>query len=261
MEVLGYIALFVVGLVLGTLGGGGSILSVPILVYLFSVDTVMASAYSLFIVGTTSLVGTWLKHNAQLVNLRTGVIFGVPSLLSIFCTRRWFVPALPDVIFQTESLLLTKRALILGVFAILMILASVAIIRKKDRSHLVGEQHPSALLILVGLFTGFLTGLVGAGGGFLIIPALVYFTDIPFKSAVGTTLLIITVNSLMGFMGDVMNYAINWHFLLSITSLAIVGIIVGTRSLVSLPTNILQKAFGWFVMCMGTWILFREIFY
>ena len=133
MEVLGYIALFVVGLVLGTLGGGGSILSVPILVYLFSVDTVMASAYSLFIVGTTSLVGTWLKHNAQLVNLRTGVIFGVPSLLSIFCTRRWFVPALPDVIFQTESLLLTKRALILGVFAILMILASVAIIRKKDR--------------------------------------------------------------------------------------------------------------------------------
>ena len=114
---------------------------------------------------------------------------------------------------------------------------------------------------MVGLFTGFLTGLVGAGGGFLIIPALVYFTDIPFKSAVGTTLLIITVNSLMGFMGDVMNYAINWHFLLSITSLAIVGIIVGTRSLVSLPTNILRKAFGWFVMCMGTWILFREIFY
>lgn len=260
MEVIGYVALFFVGLVLGTLGGGGSILSVPILVYLFSVDTVMASAYSLFIVGTTSLVGTWLKHSAQMVNLRTGTIFGIPSLIAIFCTRRWIVPALPDIIFQTENFQLSKRALILGVFAILMILASLTVIRKKERPQTTAKQHPVIFLVLVGLFTGFLTGFVGAGGGFLIIPALVYFADICFKSAVGTTLLIITVNSTMGFLGDVINYTINWYFLLSITSLAIIGIIVGTRSFVDLPTKVLQKVFGWFVMTMGAGILLCEIF-
>lgn len=258
MEVLGYISLFFVGLVLGTLGGGGSILSVPILVYLFSVDAVMASAYSLFIVGTTSLVGTTLKLNARMVDIRTGVVFGLPSLVAIFATRKWLVPAIPDMVWQTESFTLTKRALILGVFAVLMILASLALITKKDDPSVEGESRPSVYLVAVGLLTGLLTGLVGAGGGFLIIPALVYFTRICFKTAVGTTLLIITINSLMGFLGDLFNYAINWYFLLSITALAVLGIMVGVRSTVRLPTQTLQRSFGWLVMSMGVWILLQE---
>lgn len=261
MEILGYISLFFVGLVLGTLGGGGSILSVPILVYLFSIDAVMASAYSLFIVGTTSLVGTLMKYNAKMVNLRTGTVFGVPSLIAIFCTRKWFVPALPEVILQTESFQLTKQSLILGVFAVLMILASIALITKKENPQPEGKQHVGISLVFVGLLTGFLTGLVGAGGGFLIIPALVYFTKMCFKTAVGTTLLIITINSLMGFLGDVINYPINWYFLLSITALAVLGIIVGAKCTISLPTKILQKSFGWLVMSMGTCILLREMLY
>lgn len=261
MEVLGYISLFFVGLVLGILGGGGSILSVPILVYLFSIDAVMASAYSLFIVGTTSLVGTLLKHNAQMVNLRIGMVFGAPSLIAIFCTRKWFVPALPDMILQTEGFQLTRQSLILGVFAVLMILASVALITKKENPPRDRGRYPGIFLVFVGLLTGFLTGLVGAGGGFLIIPALVYFTNVSFKTAVGTTLLIITINSLMGFLGDVINYSINWYFLSSITALAVLGIIVGARSTISLPTKTLQKSFGWFVLSMGTCILLREMFY
>lgn len=259
MEILGYIGLFFVGLVLGMLGGGGSILSVPILVYLFSLDAVMATSYSLFIVGTTSLVGTLLKYHAQLVNLRIGFIFGMPSIISIFSTRKWLVPFIPDIILHIGSFQFTKRMLILGVFALLMILASLAMITKKKNT----ESHYDRLyvisLMLLGLLTGILTGLVGAGGGFLIIPALVYFAKLSFKTAVGTTLFIITINSFMGFLGDITNYTVDWHFLLTITALAIFGIFVGTRSAKELPTQKLQKSFAWFIMMMGTLILIREI--
>ncbi|MGD1893545.1 MAG: TSUP family transporter, partial [Cyclobacteriaceae bacterium] len=161
MEVFGYISLFFVGLVLGTLGGGGSILSVPILVYLFSIDAVTASAYSLFIVGTTSLVGTFLKINAQMVHLRTGLTFGLPSLLAIFSTRKWLLPAIPDIIVQTSSFELSKQELILGVFALLMILASRALIVKRSNDQLESPKQTSLYLILVGLLTGILTGFVG----------------------------------------------------------------------------------------------------
>jgi len=259
MEIFGYIALFCVGLVLGTLGGGGSILSVPILVYLFSIDTVMASAYSLFIVGTTSLVGTCIKFNSSLVNIRTGIQFGIPSLIAIFITRRWLVPLIPDLICQIGSFQLSKRSLILGIFAILMILASLALIKRKRDQESSGNKVPAPFLILAGLTTGVLTGLVGAGGGFLIIPALVYLAKLPFKTTVGTTLFIITINSFVGFVGDVFYQPINWNFLLLITSLAITGIIAGGRIVNLLPTQKLQKSFGWFILVMGTWILWREI--
>jgi len=258
VEVLGYISLFFVGLVLGTLGGGGSILSVPILVYLFSIDAVMASAYSLFIVGTTSLVGTFLKLNVQMVNLRVGLTFGLPSLIAIFSTRKWLVPAIPEVVLQTESVVVTKRFLILGVFAVLMILASLSLIRKREESQF-EQEYSDPYLVGIGALTGVLTGLVGAGGGFLIIPALVYFAKMCFKTAVGTTLLIITANSLIGFLGDVINYQINWYFLFSITVLAMVGIVVGTRLAINISNQTLRRSFGWLVMGMGTLILAKEL--
>jgi uncharacterized protein len=259
MEILGYIALFFVGLLLGMLGGGGSVLSVPILVYLFAIDAVMASAYSLFIVGTTSLVGTLLKSNEQMVDLRTGIIFGGPSLMAIFSTRTWIIPAIPDIIFQTERFQLGKRTFILGVFALLMILASLSLILKKDNMNREGKKPHGIFMMVAGVLIGFLTGLVGAGGGFLIIPALAYLARLPFKTTVGTALLIITINSFIGFLGDIINQAIHWNFLLSITMLAIMGIIVGAHSARSLPTRKLQKTFGWLILIMGTWILLREL--
>lgn len=263
MEIAGYISLFFVGLVLGILGAGGSILAVPILVYLFSVDAVMASAYSLFIVGTTSLVGTVLKMNAQLVNLKTGFIFGIPSIISIFSTRKWIIPSIPDIVLQIGSFPLTKRALILGIFAFLMILASIIMITRnnKNTTKSDSDQVYVFFLILLGLLTGFLTGLVGVGGGFLIILALVYLTEMPFKIAVGTTLMIIASNSLIGFIGDILNYTVNWNFLLTITGLAISGIFIGSRVAKNFPTPKLQKSFGWFTLTMGTCILIREIFF
>ena len=259
MEVFGYFSLFFVGLVLGTLGGGGSILSVPILVYLFSMDAVLASAYSLFIVGTTSLIGTFLRLNTQLVNLRVGIAFGLPSVIAVFSTRKWLVPSIPDVLWQIEGISITKRVFILGLFAILMILASRALIISKTEPKANGKPHTGIYLMVVGLLTGILTGLVGAGGGFLILPALVCLARLCFKSAVGTTLLIITTNSLIGFLGDVVNYQINWYFLISITILAVVGILVGTRLTVSISNQTLRRSFGWFIMSMGVFILVREM--
>jgi uncharacterized protein len=259
IEIAGYISVFFVGLFLGTLGAGGSILSVPILVYLFSMDAVMASAYSLFIVGSTSLVGTILKYNAHLINLRTGIVFGIPSILAIFSTRKWIIPAIPELVWQAGMFQLTKRALILGIFAVLLIVASMALITRKSDTGRPQRRYRALSLMLLGGWTGFLTGLVGVGGGFLIIPALVYLTNLPFKTAVGTTLLIIALNSLIGFAGDVSNYPINWRFLCLVTGLAITGIFTGSRYTRQLPTGTLRTSFGWFALITGTLILIREV--
>lgn len=259
MEILGYVASIFIGLILGLLGGGGSILSIPILVYLFHVDAVLASAYSLFIVGFTSLVGAIPKYKDHLVNVRTGIMFGIPSTISIFTTRKWIIPAIPDIIFQTENFILTKRILVLGLFAVLMILASFSMIR--GRKELVTEAKGIRVFLVIfeGLLIGFLTGLVGAGGGFLIIPALVFLTGLPFKTAVGTSLFIIAINSLSGFLGDVMNYSMNWAFLLTISGLAILGILIGNKLQKKISGIRLRVAFGWLVLTMGTWILLKEI--
>jgi uncharacterized membrane protein YfcA len=259
MEIIGYIASICIGLVLGLLGGGGSILSIPILVYLFGIDPILASAYSLFIVGITSFVGAVPKYKDHLVNLKTGFLFGIPSIISIFSTRKWIVPSIPEVVFQTTSFTVTKRILVLGIFALLMILASFSMI--KGRKELIAEAHGFRVFLVVieGTIIGFLTGLVGAGGGFLIIPALVFLTGLSFKTAVGTSLFIIAINSLMGFLGDVLNYSMDWPFLLSITSLAVVGILIGNKLQKRISATRLRQAFGWLVLCMGSYILFREL--
>ncbi|WP_162415523.1 sulfite exporter TauE/SafE family protein [Cyclobacterium roseum] len=258
MEILGYFFLFFVGLTLGILGSGGSILAVPILVYLFSMDAVLASAYSLFIVGITSLVGTALNYQAQLVNIKTGSIFGIPSILSIFLMRKWIVPAIPDKILQIETFSLSKNTFILGVFAFLMILASLKMIYGRTLNK--GNERKSSVFSLVffGLLSGLITGLVGVGGGFLIIPILGFLTKTPLKTAIGTTLFIVASNSLIGFLGDVLNYSIHWKFLLGITGLAISGIFVGSRIVKGIPTISLQRSFGWFTLMVGTLIVIQE---
>ncbi|WP_367397463.1 sulfite exporter TauE/SafE family protein [Chryseosolibacter indicus] len=258
MEVVGYIGSIFIGVILGLLGGGGSILSIPILVYLFKIEPVTASAYSLFIVGTTSFVGAIPKYREHLVNIRTGFLFGIPSIASIFITRKWVVPAIPEVIISVNDFILTKRILLLGVFALLMILASISMIRgrKEETNH---HDVKVLLTIVEGVIIGSLTGLVGAGGGFLIIPALVFLTGLPFKTAVGTSLFIIAINSLIGFLGDVLNYSMDWLFLLSITTLAVGGIFIGNRLHKRFSAVHLRRVFGWFILCMGTYILVKEL--
>ena len=257
MEILGYLALLFVGLMLGTFGGGGAILSVPILVYLFSLDTVTSTAYSLFIVGNTSLVGSILKYRTQMVDFRTVILFGIPSLAVIFITRNWIIPNIPEVLLITEGVSYTKRGIILSLFALFMILSAKPMIAQNwsDGKRQVGRR---VFLIPAGMITGLLTGLVGAGGGFIIILVLLYFTSLPYKTIVGTTLTIISVNSLFGFTGDVLNRAIDWPFLLLITGLAVTGILLAGQLTRKIANEQLQVAFGWFVLFMGLSILLQE---
>ena len=258
MEILGYFASIGIGIILGLLGGGGSILSIPILVYLFHIDAVRASAYSLFIVGVTSLIGAIPKYREHLVSVQTGLLFGLPSIAAIFITRKWVVPAIPEIVFQTESFLFSRRLVVLGLFALLMIMASLSMIRGRKEVPADESQWRIPILIVEGLLIGFITGLVGAGGGFLIIPALVWLTGLPFKTAVGTSLLIIAINSLLGFVGDVLNYQMDWRFLLTLTTLAALGILIGNSLQKKISAVALRKSFGWFILAMGVAIFVTE---
>ena len=257
-EIFGYFAAVIVGFVLGLLGGGGSILSIPILVYLFHIEPTLAGAYSLFIVGVTSFAGAIPKYKQHLIHLKAGIIFGLPSIISIFFTRSVIVPAIPDEVFQVGSFMVTKRMLQLGVFAILMVFASIPMIRGKRDIASHNKRFRTVLVVLEGILIGFLTGLVGAGGGFLIIPALVFLTGLQFKTAVGTSLFIISINSLAGFLGDAIHSQMNWPLLLSLTSLAILGIMIGSYYSRKISGIRLRIAFGWLTLATGTYVILKE---
>ena len=264
MEIIGFVASILIGVSLGLIGGGGSILTVPVLVYLFGVEPMMATAYSLFIVGTSSLIGAWPKYKQNLISIRTAIVFGIPSIIGVFATRKFVVPAIPKEVFTIGEFVVTKSILMMILFAVLMVAASASMIRDKKSasSDEAAEQKFNYPLIIVeGLVVGALTGLVGAGGGFLIIPALVMLSKLPMKMAVGTSLLIIAAKSLIGFTGDLSGNATNmdWTLLMSVTAFAIGGIFIGNMLSKKIDGNKLKKGFGWFVLVMGVYIIFTEL--
>ena len=259
MELFGYTLLIGVGLLLGMMGGGGSILSVPILVYLFSLDVVVASSYSLFIVGSTSVVGTALKHRDRFIDIPAVLQLGVPSLFVTFCTRKWIVCSLPDVLFMCGSIPLTRRILLLTVFATVIIFSSLMVIRSRQSTGEESTSRPYPLaLIVAGLGVGFLSGLAGVGGGFLILPTLILFAGLRFNVAVGTALPIIAMNSLVGFLGGASSHPVDWLFLTSISLLATFGIFLGDVVARRLSSNNLKQIFGWSTLVLGIWILVKE---
>jgi uncharacterized membrane protein YfcA len=264
IHIIGYLASLVIGISLGLIGGGGSILTVPVLVYLFGVNPVLATAYSLFIVGTTSLVGAFPKYKQGLVNMKTAIIFGAPSIAAVYATRKFLVPLIPDEVFNVGDFIVTKSILLMILFAVLMVFASVSMIREKKNGNgeITGEQKFNyPLILLEGSVVGLLTGLVGAGGGFLIIPALVLLSKLPMKQAVGTSLLIIAAKSLIGFTGDLGHYEMDWNLLMVITILAVIGIFIGNYLSHKIDGDKLKKGFGWFVLVMGVYIIAKELFF
>lgn len=263
METVGYIASIFMGLSLGMIGGGGSILTVPILVYLFSTNPITATAYSLFIVGTTALVGgvSYLKKGE--VDLKTGFIFAVPSFIGVYLTRAYVVPALPDPVFSLGTFVFSKPLLIMLVFAVLMVAASASMIKTKKSEAKKADLSPTSKFLLIageGLIVGAVTGFVGAGGGFLIIPALVVLVGMPMKMAVGTSLFIIAAKSLIGFTGDLQHHAqIDWKLLFTITGIAVIGLFIGMTLSKKVSEKGLKKGFGYFVLIMGAFILIDQI--
>lgn len=261
MMILGYVAAILIGVSLGLIGSGGSILTVPVLVYLFAIDPVMATAYSLFIVGTTSAVGSISYFKKGLVNIKTVIVFGIPSVIAVFLTRAYIIPNIPDKVFSLGNLTVTKNLLLMLLFAIIMILASLKMIITNGESKAgVGslQKFNYPLILLEGLLVGTITGLVGAGGGFLIIPALVLLSKLPMKEAVGTSLMIIAAKSLIGFLGEPDLAVMDWEFLSLITVIAAMGIIFGSLLANRINGKKLKPAFGWFVLVMGIYIIIRE---
>lgn len=260
-SILGYIGALLIGLVLGLIGGGGSILTVPILVYLLTINPVLATAYSLFVVGATSAVGTIRNIPKRIIDWRTAFVFSIPAFSAVYIARKYIVPAIPDHLFYLGEIEITKNLGIMVFFAIIMLLASISMIRKRKETKIAEEKQKFnyPIILLEGAGVGLITGIVGAGGGFLIIPALVLLAKLPMKKAVATSLMIIAVKSLIGFIGDVENLTIDWPFLLSFTSLSIVGIFVGIYLNQFIDGKKLKKIFGWFVLIMGLYILCKEL--
>jgi len=265
MEIIGLILAAIVGVSLGLIGSGGSILTVPILVYVMGIDPVLATAYSLFIVGSTSLVGGVQSAIQKRVDFKTVLIFGIPSIAAVYATRVWLVPMIPQELFAIGSLVITKPIALMLLFAVVMILASISMIRPgkhKDADEHTPMTYNYPMILVEGTLVGMLTGLVGAGGGFLIIPALVLLARMPMKLAVGTSLFIIAVKSLIGFTGDLQGtQIIDWKLLGGFTAFAVIGIFLGILLSKKISSDKLKKSFGWFVLIMGIYIIVKEIFF
>ena len=262
LQLAGFSASILIGVSLGLIGGGGSILTLPVLVYLLGINPVMSTAYSLFVVGTTSLVGSvsYMRHHQ--VNYKAAAVFAIPSFLAVFLTRKYLVPWIPDPVFRLDTFMLSKNVAIMVFFALIMLAASYSMIRAKKTDADLPDgplQFNFPLIAIEGLLVGTLTGIVGAGGGFLIIPALVLLARLPMKMAVGTSLLIIAAKSLVGFLGDLSTMVVDWSFLIRFTALSVLGIFLGTYLAKYIPSEKLKKAFGWFVLIMGMYIIGREI--
>lgn len=263
MDLLLVISLFcalIIGITLGLIGGGGSILTVPVFVYLLGIDPHTATAYSLFVVGVSSLAASVQNARRKIISYKTGLVFAFPAFIVVFVIRKYALPAIPDEIFQIGNFVLMKSVALMLFFAIVMLIASISMIKGRGE---VTEELPDSynypLIFMQGMLVGLITGMVGAGGGFLIIPALVFLAKLPIKRAVATSLMVISINSLCGFAGDVQSIKIDWNYLLTFTSVAIVGVVIGTFFNAKIDSNKLRKIFGWFILAMGIFIILREI--
>lgn len=263
MASIGYIASVLMGVSLGLVGGGGSILTVPILVYFFAVDPLVATSDSLFVVGATALLGGILSLRQGEVEVKTAVLFATPSFLGVLLTKAVIVPNIPDPLFSVNNFILSKPLLIMGIFALLMLLASFTMIRGKKISvqNIENSNQSSwASLVTQGFFVGCVTGLVGAGGGFLIVPALIGIVGLSVRSAIGTSLIIIAANSLFGFAVALSRgLDADWKLLLTILILALIGLMIGAHFSKKISEKFLKKGFGYFVLIMGSAVLLDQL--
>jgi len=258
MDIIGYFGALIIGLVLGLTGGGGSILTVPILVYLMSISPVTATAYSLFIVGTASTFGAIQNYQKNLVDIKNGFVFAIPSFIAVYLTRKFIIPRIPEIIIESP-VLITKNTFLMLFFGVIMIFGALSVLKKKSQNTNIKEKRNIVLIGIQTFTIGIIIGLIGAGGGFLIIPSLILFTKLPMKKAVGTSLFIIAINSLVGFIGDVNNLEINWLFLLTFSAISVVGIYIGMYLTKYTNEIQLKKIFAYFVLLMAAFILLKEM--
>ena len=247
-----------IGLILGFIGSGGSILTVPILVYVLGVNPVEATAYSLFIVGVASLFGAHKHYKLGNIDFKLGIVFAIPSFIGVFASRRWVLPNMQNELFVLGDFVITKDFFLMVFFALIMLVASISMLRERFISKQT-KNVQKVKIIFDGLFVGLITGMVGAGGGFLIIPALVLLSRLEMKKAIGTSLMIIAVKSLFGFLGE-WGSEIDWQLLISFTALAVIGIFFGVYLSKFFDGKKLKKSFAVFVMFTAVVIMLKEFF-
>jgi uncharacterized protein len=259
MEIIGFILGICIGASLGLIGSGGSVLTIPVLVYLMAISPSVATSYSLFVVGVSSLVGSYQGLKNKLVDLRMALYFGLPSLVSIWLMRQFLVPRLPETFLNIGQFELSKNLSIMLVFAVLMLFSSWSMIKKPAGF---GPTKPisTSSIVAKGLFVGVLSGFVGVGGGFLIIPTLLFSAQMPMKKAVATSLVIVACNALVGFAGSLYQTSIHWPFLLGFTAFSVLGMLAGMWLSGKISDDKLKPAFGWFVLATGIYIIIKEIY-
>jgi len=261
MEIIGYILAIFVGLSLGLVGSGGSILTVPLLVYFFGISPEIATSYSLFIVGSVSGLGAFFKFRKGEVNLRIAFLFGVTSIITVFLTRKFIFPAIPDILLSAGGFQLTKSFVLMMLFALLILFSSIYVLKdKQDHRTPLPVQTSLFTLIVWGLLIGLITGFLGAGGGFLIVPVLMFLFNAPIKVATGTSLTIIAANTLLGGLGDLGHISLDWGLLLMLLLITTSGLIIGMAVSKRIDSQKLSRAFGWFLMLMAVTIILLELF-
>lgn len=260
MEILGYVSAFFMGLVLGGLGSGGSILTVPILVYLMDIPPVTATGYSLLVVGSAAAFGAYRYYLNGMINIKSSITFAIPSIAAVYATRAFLMPAIPPILLETPFTL-SKDFAIMALFAGLMVISAVMMLKnskaiKPPRM----SAHPTGLIILEGASVGVATGLLGAGGGFLIIPALVLLIGMPMKQAVASSLFIIALKSLIGFIGDLQaGITLDMPLLALFLSATFLGMFTATQFGHKVESHKLQKIFAYFILLMAFVILWKEM--
>jgi uncharacterized membrane protein YfcA len=227
--------------------------------YIFKIDPVLATSYSLFVVGAAAAIGAFKNIKKSLVDFKVGGTFAIPAFISIYIMRQHLMPLIPNEL-SLGLISLTKDSLVMSVFAVVMLAASISMIRGRKESNSDQTEQNISLLMLQGLFVGCMTGFVGAGGGFLIIPGLVLFARMPMKKAVGTSLMIISINSLFGFSSDLIGGVnLDWFVLLVFTLMGAIGVLIGSYCSDRVSGAKLKPVFGWFVLIAGSLILLKEL--
>jgi uncharacterized membrane protein YfcA len=260
LHVAGYCLSIFIGFSLGLIGGGGSILTIPVLVFFFNIDPELATTYSLFIVGLTAISGSIPHYRMHDIDYKMVFLFGIPSVIVLFIMRRWLLALIPVTILHVGTLVLTKSLFILIVFTVMMLIAGWSMIRKKNSHASPKEKQSFTRLITEGGITGAITGFIGIGGGFIIVPSLVLFAGLPMKKAIGTSLIIITVNCIVGILGNLEAAAsLDYFFLSTFAAFAIIGILAGTWTIQFIPDKKLTPIFGWIILAMSV-VVFIRIF-
>lgn len=262
MIIAGFLLAILVGLTLGLVGSGGTILTVPILVYVMGADPVLATTYSLFAIGLTSSIGGITGVVKKEVDLNKVWGFGVPSLIVVLITRLYILPLVPETIV-ISGYPIAQSTLLMLLFSLIMIASAMSMIRTAQRKFEVpsrSHEFPIEIIMLQGALVGLITGAVGAGGGFLIIPALVNFYHLPMRRAVSTSLVIIAINSFFGLAGDLEKFpTFDWMLLGSYTLGAVIGLGLGFYWAEKIPGHRLKAGFGYVIMAVGLYVLFQEI--